>query len=100
MGFLERVGFSGKSTEEPSKGEAAFVGGKKFNPDDVPFNVAEGMPLEELKQVIDDAEETIEYIKQNNPADNPEVQYIVSHYEKLKEIYQRRSSAYEDREAA
>ncbi len=90
MGFLEKLGFSGKSPEEPSMGESVFEGGKKLGRDQVPLNVAEGMPLEELRQVIDDMRERL----------NKGEEVDEEHLNKLEEIYERRSSAYEDREAA
>ncbi len=97
--FLNAVS-SADSEAEPSKGASVFEGGKKFKPEDVPAHMAEGMPLEELKQVIDELTETVEYIKANNPADNPDVQHIVDHYNTLKEIYERRIAGSDDREAA
>lgn len=82
MGFLDR--FSHRPGE-PSVGESANTGdrGKEFTPSEVPYNVAEGMSLEELRQVLDDLEEKI------NKGEDVDVE----HYNKLKEIYERRTSA-------
>lgn len=59
---------------------------QKFSRDEVSRNAAEAMPLEELKELVNDYRQKVEYMEKNNEPDNELVQHSQEHLKMLEEV--------------
>jgi hypothetical protein len=64
---------------------------KKFLREEISRNAAEAMPLDELKQLVEDYREKLTYMEEHNESDNEIVAHHREHLKMLEEVLDSRS---------
>ncbi len=86
MGIFSRFRGSGAETGPYQAGVE-----NKFSRDDVSRNAAETMPLDELKKLVEETRDRVDYEEKNNEADNEIVAYHRQQLQMLEDVLNSRT---------